>query len=150
DGRRARSAIGLDHVAIDLDLPLAKGCEIGHCPQAPADQALDLMGTPTLSAPHRFAITPRMGRPRQHAVLGGHPASPTVTQEGRHAVVYRGRAENMSVAKTREARALGILVGSRLQNDGAQLIGRAAIGTHIASSFAGWPQANATGRRLPV
>ena len=63
DGGRARAAIGLDDIAIDLDLALAEAGEVGDGAQAPADQALDLMGPPALAAARRLARCPACRSP---------------------------------------------------------------------------------------
>src|SRR5436305_11178278 len=57
----AGAAIGLDHVAIDADLPLAHRGEVGHRPQAAADQALDFLGPAALPAARRLAVGAGVG-----------------------------------------------------------------------------------------
>src|SRR6266403_2146248 len=46
DRRRSRSAVGLDHIAINPDRALAQAFQIGNCAQAPTDEPLDLMRAP--------------------------------------------------------------------------------------------------------
>src|SRR3954468_6936462 len=75
NGRRARSAIGLDHVAIDRDLPLAECGQIENRAQAASDQALNLDRAAALLAGRRLAAGPFRCCARQHAVLGGDPAA---------------------------------------------------------------------------
>ena len=50
DRRRAGAAVGLEHVAIDDDLPLAERGKIGDGAERAADQALDLLGAARLLA----------------------------------------------------------------------------------------------------
>src|SRR6516162_2889321 len=130
DGGGAGSPIGLDHVAVDLDLALAEAGEIGDGAEAPADQALDLMGAPALPAARGLARAARAGRLRQHAVFRRDPAASGVAQEGRHRVLDRGGAEDLSIAEAGEAGTLRIFIHAWLQADLAQLVGRTAIGAH--------------------
>ena len=58
DRRGPRAAVGLQHVAVDGDLHLAHGREIGDGAQRTADQALDLLGASGRSALLRFALDP--------------------------------------------------------------------------------------------
>ena len=46
DRRRAGAAVGLQHVAVDDDLPLAQHDDVAHAPQRPADEPLDLLVRP--------------------------------------------------------------------------------------------------------
>src|SRR6185437_13321590 len=114
--------IGLEHVAIDADLALAEGREVDDGAQAAADEALDFLGAAALPATRRLAVGARMGRARQHAIFGGDPAAPGVTQEGRHFLLDRGGAQDMSVAEAGEAGSLGVFGKTRLEADRAQFV----------------------------
>src|SRR3974390_2128068 len=74
DRGRARAAVGLQHVAVDRDRALAERLHVDHRAQAAADQPLDLLRAPALPAARGLAGAARMGRTRQHAVLGRNPA----------------------------------------------------------------------------
>ena len=50
DGRGARAAVGLQHVAVDGDRALAERLQIDHGAQRTADQALDLQRAAALLA----------------------------------------------------------------------------------------------------
>jgi len=105
----------LEDVAVDDYLALAERVEPGHRAQRPADQALDLVCTARLLAPRGFAPGAGVGRARQHAVFGGHPALAAVAQEGRHALLDRGGAQDVGVAEAHEAGAFGVAGGVELQ-----------------------------------
>jgi len=126
----AGAAVGLQHVAVDLDLALAQGREIDHGAQRAADQPLDLLGAPRLLAAGGFTVRARMGRARQHAIFRGDPAAPGIAQERRHFLVDRGGAQDMGVAEFHQARALGMAREARLEGNGAKLVGGAAGGAH--------------------
>ena len=111
----AGAAIGLEHVAIDADLPLAQRRQVGHRAQRPADQPLDFLGAAALLAARRLAVGAGMGRARQHAVFRGDPAAPGVAQEGRHPLFHRGGAQHMGVAEADEAGAFGVFGEARLE-----------------------------------
>ena len=71
----AGAAVGLDHVAIDGDLPLAERRQVDDGAQAAADQALDLDRAAALLAGRGLAPRALRGGARQHAVFGGDPAA---------------------------------------------------------------------------
>src|SRR5260221_9875027 len=86
NARGARAAVGLDHIAIDLQRTLAHFLEIDRCAQRAADQALDLLRAPRLLAARRFTAAARVGCTRQHAVFGGKPATPLALQKRRYLI----------------------------------------------------------------
>ena len=135
DRRRPRAPVGLDHVAVDLDLTFAELAEVGDRPERAADQPLDLLGPPGLSTPGRLAIGAGVGGPRQHSVLGRHPALAGALEERRHALVQRGRAEHMGIAETDQAGPFRVLGEAGLEHDGTHLVGRAAGGAHGITSL---------------
>jgi hypothetical protein len=55
DRRRARAAIGLQHVAVECDGAFAERAHVDDCTQRAADQALDFQRASALLAPGRFA-----------------------------------------------------------------------------------------------
>ena len=61
---------------------LAQRGEVDHRAQRAPDQALDLLGAARLLAARRLAVAARVGRARQHAVLGGDPAAPLSFRNG--------------------------------------------------------------------
>ena len=70
----ARAAVGLEHVAIERDLVLAQRLHVDHGAERAADQPLDFLRPARLLARGRLAARAGVGRARQHAVFGGHPA----------------------------------------------------------------------------
>ena len=108
----ARAAVGLQHVAVDLDGPLPERREVDHRAQRASDQALDLLRAPGLLAARRLALGARVGRARQHAVLGGHPAAAAVLQERRHALLDARGAQHAGIAELDQHRAFGVLACS--------------------------------------
>src|SRR3990167_444570 len=78
------AAVRLQHVAVDIYLPLTHGGQIDHGAQRAADQTLDLLGATRLLAASSLTVRAGMGRARQHAIFGGDTAAPRITQERRH------------------------------------------------------------------
>jgi hypothetical protein len=56
-----RAAIGLEHVAIDLDAARPERREVGHRAQRPADEALDFLCATRLLSSRRFAVIAGVG-----------------------------------------------------------------------------------------
>src|SRR5690606_9164121 len=81
DSGRARSAIGLNDVAVDRDAVLAQLAQIDRRPQRTPDQPLNLHRTPALLSASRLTIRARAGCPWQHAILCRDPALTSATQE---------------------------------------------------------------------
>ena len=79
----SRAAVGLQHVAVDRDLPFAERDEIGDRAQRPADEPLDLERPAGLLAGGCLAPRPFVRRARQHAVFGRDPAAPLTLEPGR-------------------------------------------------------------------
>src|SRR5271169_3475101 len=104
----ASASVRLQYIAVDLDLALAQLAEIGHRPQAAADQPLDLLRASALPAAGRLAVGTRCGRTRQHPVFRSDPALAGIAQKRRHALLYGCGAQHMRVAESREARSFGI------------------------------------------
>mmetsp|Transcript_5444 Transcript_5444/g.20871 ORF Transcript_5444/g.20871 Transcript_5444/m.20871 type:complete len:301 (-) Transcript_5444:5105-6007(-) len=108
DCRRAGAAVGLQHVAVQRDGALAEQGEVEHRAQRTADQALDLLRAAALLALGRFTVTAGVGGPRQHAVLGRHPALARAALVRRHALLDRGGAKHPCRAELDQHRALGM------------------------------------------
>src|SRR5262249_5214749 len=125
DRRDARAAVGVQDIAVDRDRALAERAEIDRGAQRAADQPLDL-----LAAAARIALATRVGRARQHRVLGGEPALPLAGEERRHAVLDRRRAQDVRVAELDERRAFGVLLEAGLDRERAELIGASSVGAH--------------------
>src|SRR5262249_39080236 len=104
--------------------------EIDDGAQRAADQALDLLRAAGLLAARGLAVGARVGRARQHAVLGGHPAAARIAHPGRHLLVDRGGAEHVGVAELHQARALGVAGKAGFERDLAKLVGGAAGRAH--------------------
>ena len=107
DRRRARAAIGLNHVAVDPDGPLAEAFQIGDGAQAAADEPLNLVGAPADLAARRFAADALLRRAGQHAVLGGDPALAAVAQKRRHPLFELRRADDFGIAHLDQNRTVG-------------------------------------------
>ena len=58
---RARAAVGLQHVAIELDGALAQRLQVEHGAHRAADQALDFLGAAALLAAGRLAVAAGVG-----------------------------------------------------------------------------------------
>src|SRR2546428_88341 len=70
----------------------------------------------------------RVGRARQHRVLRRDPALALPLHEGRHLVLERRRADHLGRAELDQHRALGVEQEVPGDGDGAELVGRAAVG----------------------
>ena len=86
NARRARAAVGLDHVAVDVHACARPACSVEHGTQRAADQALDLLRAAALLAARGFAVVTGVGGARQHAVFGRDPALIASAQELGHAL----------------------------------------------------------------
>src|SRR6185312_14897053 len=134
DGSGARAAIGLQHIAIDCDLPLAERLEIDGGAKGTADQPLNFDGAATLLTSGGLAAGAFQGGARQHAVFSRDPAAPLPLQPGRQPIFQRGRDQHMGIAEFYEAGPLGVFDDPAFQRHGAQLIGGTAAWPHGKSS----------------
>jgi hypothetical protein len=128
DGRTARAAVGLHHVAVDDDGPLPEPGEVHDRPQAAADEPLDLLRAAAEPALDRLPLNPLGAGARQHPVFGGHPARPAVAQKRRDFVLDGRGADHPRVAPLDEAGGVGELHHPARQLDRPQLAGCAAVG----------------------
>ena len=114
DRRGARSAVGLQHVAVDPDRALAELRHIRHGPQRAADDALDFVRAPADAAFGRFALRALLRRARKHRVLGGHPAQAAALKPMRNALFDRRGAEHARVPDRDQRAAFGVFKVSGL------------------------------------
>ncbi len=126
DGGGAGAAVGLDHVAIEVQGAFAEGFEVEGGAQRAADQALDFLRAAGLLAARGFAVHARVGRARQHAVFGRQPALPFALQEAGHLVLDAGGADHLGVAALDQHRPFGMLGVLAGDADAAQLVDGAA------------------------
>ena len=94
DRRRARAAVGLQHVAVDGDRALP---ERWPCRSTRAARGRSAARSPCRARP-AAALAARVGRARQHGVLAGDPALAAVLQERRHPLLDRGGADDPGLA----------------------------------------------------
>ena len=125
DRSAARTAVGLNDVAIEIDLAFAEQLGIDDRPQAAADQTLDFLRP--ARRPLRLTLRAGVRRTRQHRVLGGHPAEAFVSHEHRHAVLDRCGADDLRSADLDQCRPFGVRRNIRCYLDVADLIVRAVI-----------------------
>ena len=95
DRRRARAAVGLDHVAIERDGAIAQRFHVDDRAQRAADQALDFLRAARLLALRGFAAAARVRGARQHAVFARHPALALPLEPARHALLDARGAQHM-------------------------------------------------------
>src|SRR5258708_6768327 len=93
DARRARAAVGFEHVAIDPQRALAELVEIDDRPQAAANQPLNLDGT-AIDLARLIAGLARVGAAGEHTVFGAQPALALADKERRHVHVDAAGAEH--------------------------------------------------------
>ena len=94
DRRGARAAVGLNHVAVDPDRPLAQLRQPRDRSQRSADEPLDLLRASADLARAGLALRAGRRRARQHPVLRGDPALAGVAQKRRHAILDARRAHD--------------------------------------------------------
>ena len=104
DRRAARAAVGLQHVAVEVDRVLAERGEVDDAADRAADQPLDLDRAavgPALGRVARLAVAGRRG---EHPVLRGDPAAARCRPATRHAVLMRCGADHARLAHRDERR----------------------------------------------
>ena len=134
DGGGARAAVGLEHVAVEGDLPLAERGEIGDGAKRTPDQPLDLLRAAGLLAGRRLAAGALCGGAGQHAVFRRDPALATALEPWRHGFADARHAQHMGLAEAHEAGAFGMAGHAALEADGAQGIYRAFGWAHSLSA----------------
>ena len=130
DGRGARAAVGLQHVAVDDDGALAERLHVERAAQRASDEPLYLHAASLLAAAHGLAVGARRRRARQHAVLRGDPALAAAATPRRHAILDGRRAQDLGVAELDEHRAFRVLGESAPEADATQLIVGTAARAH--------------------
>src|SRR2546428_11463297 len=126
DGGGARAAVRLDHVAVHPERAPGELRAVDDGAEGPADDPLDLLRPAARTAV--LAGRARVGRARQHRVLRRDPALALALHEGRHLVLERRRADHLGRAELDQHRALGVEQEVPGDGDGAELVGRAAVG----------------------
>ena len=127
DRRAARAAVGLQHVAVEPDRPLAERLEVDHAAERAADQPLDLDRAAALLAARRLASDAIAGRRGQQRVLGRHPALALVAKPARDLVVDHRRAEHLRLALRPQHAAVRLLEVVELDRQRPKLVGAAAL-----------------------
>ena len=127
DRRAAGAAVGLEHVAVDVDRALAERVEVRDAAQAAADQALDLDPAAVLLALGDVALLALAGRRGQHPVLGGQPAAAAAGHPARHGLLGAGGADHPRAAAGDQRRAGRRAHEPGLDRHRPQLVGRAAV-----------------------
>ena len=102
--RGARSAVGLQHVAVQRDGTFAQRRQINRLTQAASNQPGNLHAA---SVPlHAVALLAPSCRGGQHGIFRRHPALPLSAQERRHILLHRCCADNLCIARANQARAI--------------------------------------------
>ena len=105
---RARTAVSLQHIAVNGNGVLAKRGHVYASTQTTANQTLNFNRTTTLLTTRCLTVHARMGRARQHAVLGRHPTLALAFQKARHTLIHTRRTQNLGVAKLNQYRTFGV------------------------------------------
>src|SRR5450830_365622 len=129
DGRGAGAAVGLDHIAVDIQGHIAQLGHVQRGTQRTADQALDLQGPAALLAAAGLTLVTLAGGARQHAVLGGQPTLALALEETRYAVLDTDRADHFGITKLDQYGSLGVFGVVAGDADRAKLIGSATTWT---------------------
>ena len=109
DRRGAGAAVGLQHVAVEGDACArrARARSTQARSERPIRRWISCVRPPCLPL-RGLAAHARVGRARQHAVLGGDPAFALAAQEAGHAVLDAGGAQHAGVAEADQHRAFGV------------------------------------------
>src|SRR5450830_5108 len=129
NGGSTRAAVGLDHVAVDVQGHVAQLGHVQGRAQRTADQALDFEGAAALLATAGFTLVTLASGARQHAVLGGQPTLALTLEEPRYAVFDADGADHLGIAKLDQYRSLGVFGVVAGDADRAELIGSATTWT---------------------
>src|SRR5262245_32596479 len=132
--RGASAAVGLDHVAVDRDLPFAECRQINHRTKRAPNEPLNLDGAATLLSGARLASRALRGGAREHAVFGGYPTAALALEPWRQALLEACRHQHVGVAKLNKTGAFGVFHNPTIERDRAQLIGLSAAWPHRACS----------------
>ncbi|CAI8791322.1 hypothetical protein EMIT047CA2_10247 [Pseudomonas soli] len=129
DRGSAGAAVGLDHVAVDVQGDVAELAHVQRGAQGAANQALDLEGAAALLATAGLALVTLAGGARQHAVLGGQPTLALAFEEAGNTVLDADRADDLGVTELDQNRSFGVLGVVASNADRAELIGGATTWT---------------------
>src|SRR5690625_900579 len=99
DRRSARATIGLQHVAVEHNGVLAQGREVDNRAQCPANESGNFVGAAPNFPPHGFPTGTRVGRARQHCVLGRDPAQARSFAPPWYALGDGGLTQHLSAAE---------------------------------------------------
>src|SRR5262245_32659082 len=132
--RGAGAAVGLDHVAVDRDLPFAECRQINHRTKRAPYESLNLDSAATLLSGTRLAPCALRSGAREHAVFGGYPTAALAFEPWRQALFEAGRHQHVGVTKLNETGAFGVFHDPALERDRAQLIGLSAARPHRVCS----------------
>ena len=103
DGRGARAAVGLNHVAVDVDRALAQPGQVARGAERAADEPLNLHAAPVLlHAVPGLALGRGSG---QHGVFRREPSGALALQERRNALLHRRGADHPRPAALHQHRA---------------------------------------------
>ena len=127
DRRGAGTAVGLQDVAVKRDRVLTQSGHIDDAAQAAADEAGDLVGAAPDLAAHGLTAGALGARPRQHRVLGGHPALAAALAPARNPLGEGGGAQDTGASECHEDRSLGVVEPVAGHGHGAQLVDGAAV-----------------------
>jgi hypothetical protein len=129
DGGRARTAVGLEDVAVDREGPGPELLEVDGGAQRAPDEALDLLRSAARSLASAVAVLPLGVGARVHLVLGREPALVLALEERRHLLVDRSGAQDDRAAGAVQHRALRGAMEAQGHLHGAEAVERAAVGT---------------------
>ena len=128
DRCRSRSAVGLEHVAVDGDRPRTELLEIDRRPERASDEPLNFLRPPARRLAATVAVLAARIGARVHLVFAGDPALPLALEKRRNLLVDRRRAQHDRAPRSIEHRAFrwAVKVGDHL--DRAECIQRTAVG----------------------
>src|SRR6185369_7818110 len=136
-GYRCRpcSTVCLDNITIDMNAPLSKLVQVYDRPERTSNKPLYFVSPPS-DLP--FCRLPgRTGRRRsgEHGVLGRDPPCPFTTEERRHALLYRGCADHLCIAKLDQNGAFSVFCEFSCNSDSSELTCPSSIASHILLHF---------------
>ena len=138
DGGGARAAVGLEHVAVHQNLPLAQLVHIHRGAEAASHQALDFLGAPF--GLQGLALVALFRGPGQHGILGRDPALFGLVgdvggvEPAGDVFFHGGVAEHPGVAHADEHGAFRVDNIVKFQLHGAELVQRAGD-SQVCTSF---------------
>ncbi len=108
DACGAGAAIGLQHVAVEINRSFAKLFQIEHRAHRAADQALDFLRAAALLAAGGFPVAAGVRGARQHAVFGRHPAFAAALLVAGNSFLDGSGAQHPCAAELDQHRAFGV------------------------------------------